>query len=154
MTKVNASFHEFVKRLHAHRLLSSVPLFSMLDDKALERLNALFKRHEVKAGEVLADEGQIADRLIVLLEGDARSFRPGHDEAAGRERVLSHGDHIGSEGLLTITRHGRSAAMTTDGSIAVLDKQDFIRLVRRTPSIAMNLPGMSTLKVTLPFFFD
>ena len=97
---------------------------------------------------------QIADRLIVLLEGNARSYRPGQDQVESRESVLTHGDHMGSEGLLTISRHGRSAVMTTDGTLAVLDKRDFIRLVRRTPSIAMNLPGMSTLKVILPFFFD
>jgi len=150
----NASFHQFLKRLHAHRLLSSIPLFKGLGDKALEKIQLLIEERSVEAGEVLAEEGRVAERLFVIIEGGAISIRSGLDEAETQRDSLGHGDHVGAEGLLAISRHGRSVAMETDGRVAVLDKQAFVRLVRRTPSIAMNLPGLSVLKLILPFFFD
>ena len=154
LIEANASFHGFLKRLHAHRLLSSIPLLKGLGDKALEEIQALIEQRDVQAGEVLAEEGGIADRLFVILEGSASTCRSGLDEVATGQDSLGHGDHLGSEGLLAISRHGQSVVMETDGRVAVLNKEDFIRLVRRTPSIAMNLPGLSALKLILPFFFD
>jgi len=154
LIEANASFHHFLKRLHAHRLLSSIPLFKGLGEKALEKIQALVEPRDVRAGEVLAVEDGIADRLLVILEGNARAYRSGLDEADSQEDSLGHGDHVGSEGLLAISRYARSVVMETNGRVAVLHKQDFARLVRRTPSIAMNLPGLSALKLVLPFFFD
>lgn len=90
----------------------------------------------------------------VILEGGARSYRSGLDETDAEQDSLGHGYHLGSDGLLAISRYGRSVVMETEGRVAVLGKQDFLRLVRRTPSIAMNLPGLSVLKFILPFFFD
>jgi predicted RND superfamily exporter protein/CRP-like cAMP-binding protein len=154
LIEANASFHQFLKRLHAHRLLSSIPLFQGLGDKALEKIQMLVEPRDVRAGDVLAEEGGIADRLFVILEGAARGYRSGLDVAETEKDSLGHGDHLGAEGLLAISRHGRSVAMETDGRVAVLGKQDFVRLVRRTPSIAMNLSGLSVLKLVLPLFFD
>ena len=154
LIEANASFHRFLKRLHAHRLLSSIPLFAGLGDRALEDIHMLTEQRDVRAGEVLAEEGKVVDRLFVLLEGGARSYRSGLDEVETQRDSLGHGNHVGAEGLLAISRHGRSVVMETDGRVAVLEKQDFVRLVRRTPSIAMNLPGLSALKLVLPFFFD
>ena len=154
LIKANASFHQFLKHLQNHRLLSSIPLFGGLGDKALEKIQALIELRDVQAGELLIEEGRIADRLLILIEGNAHSYRSGLDGAETQPGKLGHGNHMGSEGLLAISRHDRTVAMQTDGKISVLRKDDFVRLVRRTPSIAMNLPGLSALKLILPFFFD
>ncbi len=152
LIEANASFHQLMERLHAHRLLSSIPLFADLDDKALEQIQGLCSERDVLADDVLVEEGQPADELLLILEGTARSCRPGLDEA--KPGTLGHGDHVGATGLLAFSRHGRSVTMQSDGKVGVLRKRDFVSLVRRTPSIAMNLPGLSGLKLIVPFFFD
>jgi predicted RND superfamily exporter protein len=90
----------------------------------------------------------------MVLEGSARSYRSGLEETGDQRKVLRHGDYVGSEGLLAISCHGHSVAMESDGRVAALKKRDFVRLLRHMPSIAVNLPGLSVLKLILPFFLD
>jgi CRP-like cAMP-binding protein/predicted MFS family arabinose efflux permease len=76
-------------------VLRVVPLLTGLEQQTLEELVALGHERAVPAGEDVVREGQLADRLYVLLEGKAAVY-------SGQRlvRTLAPSDHFGEIALL------------------------------------------------------
>jgi CRP-like cAMP-binding protein len=98
-------------------VLRVVPLLTGLEQRALEELVRLGHERAVPAGEDVVREGQVADRLYVLLEGEAAVY-------SGQRlvRTLAPSDHFGEIALLhriprTATVRGR-----TDLRLFTLDR--------------------------------
>lgn len=77
LIEANASFHQFLQRLHANRLLSSVPLFGGLSAEMLEKIQMSIRQRNVRAGDVLAAavrDHRLADQRAATRTGDRAQF--------------------------------------------------------------------------------
>lgn len=81
--------------------LAELPLLRGLDD--LELMTALadkFVQQEYGPGDVIAQQGQPADAVFLIVHGKAQQTADGKYDEPAVQKVLSDGDHFGSYELL------------------------------------------------------
>lgn len=113
--------------------LRRIPLFSGLDDAALQRVLAVTASDEqVQAGHVLTQEGQPASGMFIIEEGTVVVERP-----SGAVE-LGPGEFFGELGLLfdDAVRSLRVSAKTPVRFLA-LSRDDATRLIETEPQIAL-----------------
>jgi CRP/FNR family transcriptional regulator, cyclic AMP receptor protein len=111
--------------------LRESPLFATLSDDQLERVTGLMEEKHVRAGAILAREGEFAYHLFVVAEGSA-------DVTVGDYVVttLGPGDTFGEIGVLE--RGRRTATVVATGPMRLLTMQiwHFNRLAEELPEVA------------------
>ena len=93
---------------------SRSPLCEGLTEDEVSRLYGLFEEKEVPEGTTLYREGDAADSLFVVLEGQVQVSREGRSVAE-----IGPGASIGEMGLFTNARK-RSATVTANSPLTVL----------------------------------
>jgi CRP/FNR family transcriptional regulator, cyclic AMP receptor protein len=118
----------------AAELLKSVPLFSDLDRKELERIAASMKERTFASGETVTSEGQSGVGFFVIESGEAK-VTVGGDE----RRRLGPGDYFGEVALLN--ESARTATITAESDLKCygLTSWEFRPLVETHGSIAWKL---------------
>ena len=91
-------------------MLSTVPLFSGLERRDLERIADSFKERKYSAGDTIAGEGQGGAGFFVIEEGTARVTV--QDQERG---TLGPGDYFGEIAL--IDEGARTATVTADSDM-------------------------------------
>jgi CRP/FNR family cyclic AMP-dependent transcriptional regulator len=118
----------------AAKLLKSVPIFSDLDGKELERIAASMKQRTFNAGDTVTAEGQTGVGFFVIEEGEA-TVTVGGDE----RRRLGPGDYFGEVALLN--ESARTATITAESDLRCygLTSWEFRPLVESNAAIAWKL---------------
>lgn len=144
----NPAFAEFLQQLHLVRALQNVPLFSRLDSAALEVLAGAVEINDIGETCTLVNQGEVVRDMYLPLEGTLKL------EQAGDATPLVVGEPVGEKGLLATSRHAATLIADAGARVARLNRARFLNLVRKTPAIALKLPGISLLKALLPLFVD
>lgn len=112
--------------------LGAVPLFASLDPAELSSVSALVAPFEATAGHVLVQPGMVGSGLFLIEEGTVTLSV--HD----RELELGPGEFFGELALLDerAVRTTRVRART-DVRGYCIDRDDFIKLLDRDPTIAV-----------------
>jgi CRP-like cAMP-binding protein len=115
------------------RLLQSVPAFKALPPAALRDLTAKLGEEPHPAGAVVVREGEPADRLFVIVEGEVEVSTGGPEGRVPLSR-LSEGELFGEIGLLT-PKLQRSARVTAVRPllVATLARRHFLELAQKYP---------------------
>jgi CRP-like cAMP-binding protein len=113
--------------------------FSQLTDEQRAALKAIARRREYKRGSTLFNEGDIADRVVVLLEGNVKVS---YFTDEGKEVVLAvrgPGDLLGE--LSALDAEPLSATVTAMGPVTglVLTADAFTDFLRRVPDVGLLL---------------
>src|SRR5262245_56828248 len=121
-------------RKHYFDRLKTVPLFADLDDRELEHLDRALTEGDVRAGHVLMREGQIAQEMVVVLEGELEVKR-GDTHVA----TLKSGDFAGELAILAhSTRHATFTA-STDSKLLVIEGREFLGVLEEAPHLAVKM---------------
>ncbi|MEU8249399.1 Crp/Fnr family transcriptional regulator [Nonomuraea sp. NPDC048916] len=115
--------------------LDDLPMFRDLG----ERLEPLARRRRYSAGQVLCTEGDPADHLIVLLDGQVRAERVGPD---GRAVVLAVEDApvaFDKTALLVNGPHRATLTAVTPVGVAYLPASAVLGLIAAEPAVAARL---------------
>jgi CRP-like cAMP-binding protein len=80
--------------------LRRVPLFEGLDPEDLQRIASTAVERVYAAGEPLMTEGEVADELVVILDGTVRVQRVEPDGSTRFIRTYEAGEHIGELAVL------------------------------------------------------
>ncbi len=81
--------------------LCELPLLRGFED--VEVLNALasrFVQQEFAPGDVIVEEGQPADRVLLIAHGKVNKIKAGKYDQEALRRVLADGDHFGGEAIV------------------------------------------------------
>ncbi len=123
------------------RELGELGMFRGFDDvDVLTALSGRFVQHEFEAGEVLAEEGAPADRIVLIAHGRVRrtgSNRYGRPTELG---VLGDGDRFGERGLLdadAVWQHTVTAE--TGGTLLTLSRREFSAVLDRSPALQAHI---------------
>lgn len=111
----------------ARRLLQRS--FASLPAAHIESLLASFRRHAVRAGEMVVSQGEPGDYYYVIERGHAQVVR----EVGGACIALAElkaGDSFGEEALIADGSRNATVIMKTDGELLRLARSDFVRLLR------------------------
>jgi CRP-like cAMP-binding protein len=111
--------------------LARVPLFEGLSKKQLSQVSSLMTPLDLKAGKVLARQGEIGREFLILLEGQVEVARDGKIIA-----VRGPGDFIGEIALLDNRPRTATVTARTDVVVEVLNRGEFASLLAEAPELS------------------
>jgi len=120
-------------------IISTVPLFSELDETELEAIGGLVSRKHIGKNTIVVQEGESGDMMAVILSGSVKVSQYASD---GREVVLcllENGSFFGEMALLDT--EPRSATVTTmeESELGLIRRKDFARLMLEMPRLTSKL---------------
>jgi CRP-like cAMP-binding protein len=118
-------------------ILKGIPLFEKMGRGELARIARFAGRVQYGDGEVIIREGDIDDRLFVVLSGEVKAVK---DYQGPRERTLGfvrEGMFFGEMALLD--NYERTATVVANSEVHCLEVRhlDFMELVRAHPQLAV-----------------
>ncbi|MDR3636749.1 MAG: GNAT family N-acetyltransferase [Isosphaeraceae bacterium] len=111
-------------------------LFGGLNEEQTNRLAGVCAIGAFVPGEVIFREGEVADKLHLVLHGQVNIALSGATPAVG---AVGRGECLGEMSLLTGLVHSATATAQTDVETAVLGHADLAELVRLRPDIGLRI---------------
>jgi CRP/FNR family cyclic AMP-dependent transcriptional regulator len=119
--------------------LRNHPLFREFPPAVIECLGAYMTRRSVRRGATIFAKGDPGTALMAVLWGSVKISVP---TSGGHEAVLNiinPGQAFGEIALLDGQPRTADAVAMTDCELMVIDRRDFIPLLRREPDVALKL---------------
>ena len=113
--------------------------FPVFPPDVLDELTEFGERRELAAGEVLYRAGQPNSDFFVLIEGEVEVVRD--DESQELVVVYGPGQFVGELGLVTGQRTFLTARSTQNGTVLVIPRDSFRRLMATKPTISDSIFG-------------
>jgi CRP-like cAMP-binding protein len=123
-----------IKVTQSLQTLRHIVLFEDLANYELVRLFAKFKTVESESGDVVIREGDDADSMFVIVEGEAQVSRNGKILA-----TLGRGAHFGEMSLLNQQPRSATVTITTSAHLLVLERELFNEVLREDIALAAKL---------------
>lgn len=119
--------------------LAKLSLFRNLDDEALDALASIAREYEFDEGAVIAYQRDVADKFYIVRRG--RLFARTVDERGivRNTNVYEDGDRFKDTWLFLRQAHDATVNATTQGRLVIIERDDFLRIVRRYPDILDDL---------------
>ena len=111
--------------------LARIPLFEGLSKKQLSQVSSLMTPLDLKAGKVIARQGEVGREFLILLEGQVEVARDGKIIA-----VRGPGDFIGEIALLDNRPRTATVTARTDVVVEVLNRGEFASLLAEAPELS------------------
>jgi CRP/FNR family cyclic AMP-dependent transcriptional regulator len=122
-----------------HQLLRSHPFFSDFSAAIIERFLSRAVIRKVKKGTVLFRKGDVGSSLYAVCSGTIRISVPSPHGKDAILNIFSAGEVFGEIALLDGGLRTADAVATDDSELLVIDRRDFIPLVRENPDVALKL---------------
>jgi len=118
-------------------ILSNVPIFASLDERSRIEVARLCTSCDYKAGEILFREGDPANAMYLILDGEVVMSIA---TRAGQEVVLAtmrRGDFFGELAMLDGSPRSATANIMRPTKLLRLQWEDFVALLGRQPKLAL-----------------
>jgi CRP/FNR family transcriptional regulator len=125
-------------------LLKSIPAFSNLDRKHLERLGQLTDEVTLPAGRVLWRQGDPGSEMFVIVTGNVRVMRDGRLLAD-----LGPGSIIGEMALYSEGPRVANVTVTEPSTMLVMGHRDFHTLMDEFPEVRLHVLDVLAKRVAL-----
>jgi len=108
-----------------HQALSSMNLFSGLTDEGLERIRAIAGEELHAAGDFVFREGEMGDKLYLILDGKVRISRNLSGMGEEALAVLGAGEAFGEMSLIDDTPRSADARVHEAARLLVITREAF-----------------------------
>jgi CRP/FNR family transcriptional regulator, cyclic AMP receptor protein len=122
-------------------ILKKAPLFAGLEDEAATALSSAMGKLHLNKGDVLFHEGDLEDRLYIVVSGKIKLGRSG---SAGRENllaVLGPGQMFGELSVFDPGPRSTTATAVTACELRTLEHDELIPWLTGRPEVAQGLLG-------------
>jgi len=109
--------------------------FTDLTDEELELVTSLLEERELVVGEVLQNEGDEADGLILLAEGQLTLS----NSRTGELGTLAPGRHLGDTSLASLGRRELTLVAAEPSRVLLFPRSAFLRLSEDAPRAATRI---------------
>jgi len=120
-------------------LLRTVPLFSEMSDRDLERVINVGSTQKYHKDNLILIEEEIGSSMFIILDGRVKISRISDD---GREVILSimsEGDFFGEMSLLDGQTRSANVTAIDPAELFMIRREEFLQLLHDYPQIAINL---------------
>lgn len=127
--------------------LKNVPIFSELNERALELIQQKSRTRKLRRGVILLSEGETGESLYIIRSGKVKIF-VSDDE--GNEMTLfveGPGSYIGEISLLDGAPRTASAVSIEKTEVISISRKDFMDVITENPEIAFNIINALTKKM-------
>ncbi len=119
--------------------LKLVFLFKEMSEKGLSILSAHTKENNYKKGEVIFNEGETGNNLHIIVSGKVKILKLDKNGKEKNIAILKEKDSFGEMALLTKEQRSATVQAMTDVVTLSIDAYDFEYLIRKEPSIPLNI---------------
>lgn len=119
--------------------LRSVPLFASLDDAAAGELRSLLRTRDFVTGTALFRAGDDGDAMYLIESGRVRIAVTDEDKHEIVLAELARGDFFGEMAIIDGKKRSADAVIIEDARLAVLSRENFLRFIRNTPMVALEM---------------
>jgi CRP-like cAMP-binding protein len=119
--------------------LRAIPMFSGVSDEALESIASLLIERSFPKHKTIVEEGAPGDYMYIIVEGRVKVTKLSGD---GREKILELldvGDFFGEMSLFDEAPRSASVKAMSQVRILALARNDFLRLLSRSPDLALSV---------------
>ncbi len=116
--------------------IRSVPLFSALDQAALERICGIARRRRYKRGSAIFFEQDPGDSLLVIMRGTVKIYKASEHGQEKTLALLEAGDFFGEMGVFCGAPRSASAEALSDCEVLVIERDRFLELMNGFPGLA------------------
>jgi CRP-like cAMP-binding protein len=119
-------------------LLRQIELFQGVDSRELHLISAQMTEQSYDAGAVVFQEGDVGDRLFVILTGTMHVYV----EREGKTityALMRAGECFGEMALIEDAPRSATIRAEAPAHCLTLSKQDFLHLIQRHPQIALTI---------------
>ena len=127
--------------------LSRVPLFASLNAGQLAELARVVRRHRYSSDQTIFYQGDPGDTFYVILSGQVKVSVTSPEGQEAILVVLDAGEGFGEFALLDDQPRSATIEATENTDVLVLRKDDFRRLLRQMPDIAIGLLRVLTKRL-------
>src|SRR5215212_3301079 len=131
--------HPSAQLIDKHKVLSSHPLFGNFSTSMLERIILRAVARNVKKGTVLFRRGDAGTNLYAVFSGSVRISVPSMQGQDAVFNVIPPGELFGEIALLDGGARTADAVTLENCVLLVIERRDFVPLVRENPDVAMKL---------------
>lgn len=125
--------------LETHDFLKYVPIFSELDENALDQITQIGTRKSFKKDAVVLFEHESGSALFIIIEGKVKISRVSDDGKEVILTILSDCDFFGEMAILDgMTRSANVTAME-DSELFIIQRTEFINLLKTHPEVSIAL---------------
>lgn len=111
--------------------LRGIPLFGALSDAVLDHLQATLTVSTPLTGQVLFREGDEAQEMYVLIEGEMEVLKSGKHGIDARVALLGPGDWFGEMAILDVQRRSATVRALSPSRVLRISAADLDALYRR-----------------------
>lgn len=129
------------------RLLSSVSIFSSLDEKELDRLLQATTTKRLAPKEVLFRKGDAGNQLYGILSGSLKVMATGFDGKEVMFTLMGPGEVIGEIPLLDGGERSASVVAVEPTELLTLHRRELIPFLESHPGAAIGLAGVLAARV-------
>ncbi|MGA2494858.1 MAG: cyclic nucleotide-binding domain-containing protein [Roseiarcus sp.] len=120
------------------RLLDHLPIFARLSEEERIQLAPKMKRRTQKSGDVLVEQGSVAQALFILSAGVLVAIQ-NHATTKEEAMRLAPGDSFGEAGLLAGVATMFTIEALTKATVYEISKVDLAPILKERPAIAAEL---------------
>lgn len=120
-------------------ILKNIEVFSALDSASLSTVAARMKQIQLKAGDVICNEGEPGHSMFVLESGELSVQKKGKDKTLVEIARLRPGEVAGIMSLFGDESRSATLISTGEARLWEISNEDFQALVQSTPQIAHQL---------------
>jgi len=122
------------------KIMGLIPLFSVLNEKEIERICSKVKLERVDGDTALFDEGQLGTELYIIKSGEVIIYKDLGQGEIKDHITLSKGDLFGEMAIILENRRTLSARIGEDGAeLYVINSRDFVKMLNTYPGLNLNL---------------
>ncbi len=128
-------------------VLKKAPLFARLEDEAARALSSAMGTIQLNKGQVLFREGDLEDRLYIVVSGKIKLGRSG---SAGRENllaVLGPGQMFGELSAFDPGPRSSTATAVTASEVRTLEHEELMGWLTGRPEVAQGLLGQMAARL-------
>jgi len=129
--------------------LRAIPMFSGVSEDALESIASLMIERGFPKNKTIVEEGAPGDYMYIIVEGRVKVTKLSGD---GREKILELldvGDFFGEMSLFDEAPRSASVKAMAEVRILALARNDFLRLLSRSPDLALSVIQELTRRLRL-----
>jgi CRP/FNR family cyclic AMP-dependent transcriptional regulator len=125
--------------LNKWALLRAHPFFRGLNDLIIEQLAPRAVERKVRKGTVLFRKGDVGSRLYAVCAGAVKISAPSEEGKDTIFNLIVPGEIFGEIAFLDGGQRTADAVMIESGELMIIERRDFIPLLRDYPDIAVRL---------------
>jgi len=126
-------------KLDKRAILREHPMFSVLDPDVIDRLASYSHSRSVAAGTAIFAKGDPGSSLFAVCSGTVKISNRSPEGKDAVFNLINPGEIFGEIALLDGRPRTADAVAMADCELMVIDRRDFIPLVRTRPDVALRL---------------